>query len=74
MTNSKDGSTPLPSRSVADRSVRRAAQDAVRRPASRVEIIHQPAAHTDGDLMVFFRKSDVISAGDIFSTDRLSRD
>src|SRR5215467_11722194 len=35
-----------------------------------IEIIHQPAAHTDGDLMVFFRKSDVISTGDLFSTDR----
>jgi cyclase len=31
-----------------------------------VEFIHQPAAHTDGDLIVFFRKSDVIAAGDIF--------
>ncbi len=33
-----------------------------------VEIIHQPAAHTDGDVLVFFRKSDVIAAGDIFTT------
>jgi cyclase len=31
-----------------------------------VEILHQPAAHTDGDLMVFFRKSDVVVAGDVF--------
>ena len=31
-----------------------------------VEIIHYPAAHTDGDSIVFFRRSDVISAGDIF--------
>jgi cyclase len=31
-----------------------------------VEIIHQPAAHTDGDSLVYFRGSDVISAGDIF--------
>jgi glyoxylase-like metal-dependent hydrolase (beta-lactamase superfamily II) len=28
-----------------------------------------PAAHTDGDLMVFFRGSDVISTGDVFRTD-----
>ena len=34
-----------------------------------VRIIHQPAAHTDGDSMVFFRYSDVISAGDILRTD-----
>ena len=31
-----------------------------------VELIHQPDAHTDGDLIVFFRRSDVISTGDIF--------
>ncbi|HTV78851.1 MAG TPA: MBL fold metallo-hydrolase [Steroidobacteraceae bacterium] len=34
-----------------------------------VEMIHVPAAHTDGDTMVFFRRSDVISTGDIFVTD-----
>ncbi len=34
-----------------------------------IEIIHQPNALTDGDSFVFFRKSDVISAGDIFNTD-----
>jgi cyclase len=33
-----------------------------------VEILHQPAAHTDGDSMVFFRRSDVISTGDVFTT------
>ena len=33
-----------------------------------VQIIHQPAAHTDGDSIVFFRRSDVISTGDIFTT------
>ena len=33
-----------------------------------VEIYYQPAAHTDGDSVVHFRYSDVISAGDVFST------
>lgn len=33
-----------------------------------IEVIHQPAAHTDGDSIVFFRRSDVISSGDIFTT------
>ncbi len=33
-----------------------------------IEIVHQPAAHTDGDSIVFFRRSDVISTGDIFTT------
>jgi cyclase len=33
-----------------------------------VQLVHQPAAHTDGDTLVWFRGSDVIAAGDIFST------
>jgi cyclase len=30
-----------------------------------VEFLHQPAAHTDGDSVVFFRRSDVLVVGDI---------
>ena len=33
-----------------------------------VQVLHQPAAHTDGDSIVFFRKSDVVVAGDVFVT------
>ncbi len=33
-----------------------------------IEIIHLPNAHTDGDSLVFFRRSDVISTGDLFTT------
>ena len=33
-----------------------------------VLVMYQPAAHTDGDSLVFFRHSDVISTGDIFVT------
>ena len=33
-----------------------------------VRFIHVPAGHTDGDTMVFFRRSDVISTGAIFDT------
>jgi cyclase len=33
-----------------------------------VHLIHEPAAHTDGDSIVFFRRSDVISTGDVFNT------
>ena len=33
-----------------------------------VVLIHAPAAHTDGDTMVFFRSSDVVSTGDVFVT------
>lgn len=35
-----------------------------------IEILHLPAAHTDADSIVFFRRSDVIVAGDIFDTTR----
>ncbi len=33
-----------------------------------VMLYHDPAAHTDGDTIVFFRKSDVVVAGDIYVT------
>ena len=35
-----------------------------------IEVLHQPAAHTDGDAIVFFRRSDVVVAGDILDTTR----
>ncbi|MFM2124813.1 MAG: Beta-lactamase precursor, partial [Acidobacteriota bacterium] len=34
------------------------------------QVIHMPAAHSDGDSVVFFRRSDVIATGEIFSPDR----
>jgi cyclase len=34
-----------------------------------IQIVHQPAAHTNGDSLVFFRRSDVIAAGDLYSTE-----
>ena len=33
-----------------------------------VQFIHVPNAHTDGDVMVLFRKSDVLVTGDAFNT------
>jgi cyclase len=33
-----------------------------------IEMLHPPAAHTDGDVMAFFRKSDVVATGDIINT------
>jgi cyclase len=33
-----------------------------------VQMLHQPAAHTDGDSLVWFRRSDVLVTGDIFVT------
>jgi len=34
-----------------------------------IQLIHEPSAHTDGDTIVYFHGSDVISSGDIFSTE-----
>ena len=34
-----------------------------------VILYHAPAAHTDGDTMVYFRGSDVLSTGDVFTPD-----
>jgi glyoxylase-like metal-dependent hydrolase (beta-lactamase superfamily II) len=31
-----------------------------------VQMLHQAKAHTDGDVLVYFRKSDVIAAGDVY--------
>ena len=33
-----------------------------------VQMFHMPNAHTDGDIIVYFRKSDVVAAGDTFVT------
>ena len=33
-----------------------------------IVVMHQPSAHTDGDSIVYFRRSDVISTGDVFTT------
>ncbi len=35
-----------------------------------VIVYHMPNAHSDGDSIVLFRSSDVISAGDVFTPDR----
>jgi glyoxylase-like metal-dependent hydrolase (beta-lactamase superfamily II) len=35
-----------------------------------IEMFHQPSAHSDGDILVFFRASDVVVAGDVLDTTR----
>lgn len=35
-----------------------------------IEVIAQPAAHTDGDAVVFFRRSDVLVTGNLYDTTR----
>jgi len=69
MTNPRDGSKPLPTAMWPTDSFG-APLKTLFVTGEPIEMIHQPAAHTDGDLIVFFRKSDVIVSGDIFSTDR----
>jgi glyoxylase-like metal-dependent hydrolase (beta-lactamase superfamily II) len=69
MTNPKDGGKPLPTAFWPTDSFG-APLKTLFVTGEPIELIHQPAAHTDGDLIVFFRKSDVIVSGDLFSTDR----
>jgi glyoxylase-like metal-dependent hydrolase (beta-lactamase superfamily II) len=38
-----------------------------------IQITHEPTAHTDGDSVVFFRRSDVIASGDVYSTESYPR-
>jgi len=38
------------------------------RGGEAVELVHLPNAHTDGDLLVWFRRSDLIMTGDVFNT------
>jgi len=33
-----------------------------------IEVLHQAAAHTDSDVLAFFRRSDVVVAGDVLDT------
>jgi glyoxylase-like metal-dependent hydrolase (beta-lactamase superfamily II) len=33
-----------------------------------IQLIHVPAASTDGNIIVFFRRSDVVASGDVFMT------
>jgi len=33
-----------------------------------IEVLHQPAAHSDSDVFAFFRRSDVVVAGDVLDT------
>jgi cyclase len=43
---------------------------AIRMNEEGIEILYQPAAHSDADSMVLFRGSDVVAAGDVLDTTR----
>jgi cyclase len=65
MANPPDGAPRIPTAILPTDSFS-AAKKTLFVTGEPVELIHQPAAHTDGDLLVFFRKSDVVAAGDVF--------
>jgi cyclase len=65
MANPRDGSAAMPT-AILPTDAFLASKKTLFVTGEPVEMLHQPAAHTDGDLIVFFRKSDVVVAGDIF--------
>ena len=65
LANPRDGSAPMPT-AILPTDAFSAPKKTLFVTGEPVEMIHQPAAHTDGDLIVFFRKSDVVAAGDVF--------
>lgn len=68
MTNPKDGSAPQPTAIWPTDSFSSPLKSLYN--GEPIELIRRPNAHTDGDLMVFFRTSDVLVTGELFATDR----
>jgi glyoxylase-like metal-dependent hydrolase (beta-lactamase superfamily II) len=64
----KDGSTPAAPTSAWPTDTYITDEKELFFNGEAIQIFHQPAAHTDGDSIVFFRRSDVVSTGDIFVT------
>jgi glyoxylase-like metal-dependent hydrolase (beta-lactamase superfamily II) len=65
----KPGETPQPVRSLPNLEYYTPTRD-IYFNGEPVIIFHEPKAHTDGDSIVLFRRSDVVSTGDIFTPDR----
>ena len=55
----------MPAAGAADRHFLRA-KEHLYFNGEAVELLHLPDAHTGGDIIVHFRKSDVIAAGDVY--------
>lgn len=65
--------SPYPTAAVPTSTFSFAAGDKQRKMylnAEPIQVIAQPAAHTDGDSIVYFRKADVLVTGDIFDMTR----
>jgi cyclase len=65
----KPGETPQPVRGLPNLEYYTPTRD-VYFNGEPVIVFHEPKAHTDGDSIVLFRRSDVVSTGDIFTPDR----
>jgi glyoxylase-like metal-dependent hydrolase (beta-lactamase superfamily II) len=75
-------SEPLPGQKTPPRSSDAWPTDTFRNPTNKfgrffngegLQLIHVPAAHTDGDSIIWFRYSDVMATGDFYSTETWPR-
>jgi glyoxylase-like metal-dependent hydrolase (beta-lactamase superfamily II) len=66
--SAKDGDQPPAPFGMLPRDVYRGKQKDVFFNGEPIILMHLPAAHTDGDSLVFFRSSNIISTGDLFVT------
>ena len=62
-----DGTTPAAPAGALPTDTFFGEQDEVFFNGEAVRLIHQPNAHTDGDVLVYFRKSDVVATGDLYT-------
>ena len=63
----KPGETPVPAAAWPSETYATRKKE-MRFNGEAVQIIHEPRAHTDGDSLVVFRRSDVVATGDLFTT------
>jgi cyclase len=63
--SSKDGETPAAPSAAWPTDIYITDEKDLFFSGEAIQILHQPNAHTDGDSLVFFRRSDVVSTGDI---------
>jgi glyoxylase-like metal-dependent hydrolase (beta-lactamase superfamily II) len=71
--SAKEGSRPAYAAEAWPTETFQGERDEVFFNGEAVEMIHTPAANSDGDSIVFLRRSDVIATGDLFDTDHYPR-
>jgi len=67
MSVTPEGQTPIPAGALPSETFFGEA-DELFFNGEAIRFVHMPAAHTDGDILAFFRRSDVVSAGDVYVT------